>query len=98
MTAGAGSSGFRDRIEFGNRDFSATAEVLIRLILISGRKPPHHLSRSAPEYGEADQLAVRIAHLPPAGFRLLDDRVGRLRGGCGCGVLRRVGHRRLRFS
>ena len=62
---------------------------------VSGGEAPHHLSRALPVHREADQLVVRVAHLPPAALRLLDDGVGRLLGGYGRGVLWLPWHRRL---
>jgi hypothetical protein len=40
-----------------------------------------HLARALLLDGEAHQLVVRIAHLPPAAVLLLDDAAGGLRGG-----------------
>ena len=64
---------------------------------VSGGEPAHHLPRALPVDRQADQLVVRVAHLPPAALRLLHDLVRRLRG-CGRGVLRVVRHRGLRSS
>ena len=74
----------------GSRRGSTPAAAVCSSWSVSGGEAPYHLPRAFPVDGEADQLIVRVADLPPAALRLLDDGVGRLRGGCGRGVASQV--------